>query len=736
MTDGKRPLLVAEVGYKLSLLRVAPGKEADVAQKLSAAIETQTGKKPTRILKLFGRFDLCAIYETTDFDAGPSKAGPIAGIRGSNNILAFNWTASGKRQDLTVKGGRGSVWAISFFRFNESLLKQGGARVETTLASYWLGNPIAGVTMSVLGTTGWAEVVLLLRAHKFATIADALDTISKQKVYVVEGSNTRIELVPAKTLSIFGIDYNLVSSAERVRSLPGRLGEAFIADKGVFPKLAVTCPASSMRRVREYGEKYFGPGAIAFGVTDWVFVPESGTWGKLISRVLLMRRFLARHIYSTSIGVFQEPKAERDDRSPRGSRSAGVPRASRRGPLPFPTGLPKLWKRSGADLEGRLTNLYFGLINLIHDPVIGTCFADLRPFATKRLPLLLKKLVPGDEYWQNLLDSVVDVFQYGVEERAHGAFLSLEQLEGSLSPTKAGIQRVLAAASLIPRTLFSRIHRPWQGFLVAGYYNEFFSSHYDIINLPFKYLFHPQEWIGLFHETGHVAIFDTNFFNMDSVKITAALKRGLHTAPEEEYELWRELVFEVGADLFDLYFCYGEDFDSYLSNIWPFLIRATGSLCQQYFVRSFIAYEYCKHFISAKRGRFPAVRLREEVADFREKLGLLNLAQDVPGRSRRQADDAAIFGLGVLAPIVELYHHLFRQQGSAKDFAGSLASPVLRTQLDTVLRGGVVTQRISSPDTFLLALKRHQSAQGKELALSVRLATILSLWHSAAKLSE
>src|SRR5258708_15558788 len=28
----------------------------------------------------------------------------------------------------------------------------------------------------------------------------------------------------------------------------------------------------------EYGERYFGPGAIAFGVTDWVFVPEMGTW--------------------------------------------------------------------------------------------------------------------------------------------------------------------------------------------------------------------------------------------------------------------------------------------------------------------------------------------------------------------------------------------------------------------------------------------------------------------------
>src|SRR5258708_38991122 len=219
MTDGKRLPVVSEVGYKLSLLRVAPGKEADVARQLSAAIETHTQNKPVRVLKLFGRFDLCMIYRTSDFNPGPSKGGPIAGIRGANKILAFNWIAGSRTRGLAVENGRGSIWAISFFRFNESLLKQDGARVEIALASHWLTNPIDGVTMSVLGTTGWAEVVVVLRAHRFATVADALDTISKQKVYVAEGSSARIELVPAKTLSMFGIDYDLVSSAERIRSL-------------------------------------------------------------------------------------------------------------------------------------------------------------------------------------------------------------------------------------------------------------------------------------------------------------------------------------------------------------------------------------------------------------------------------------------------------------------------------------------------------------------------------------
>ena len=196
-----------------------------------------------------------------------------------------------------------------------------------------------------------------------------------------------------------------------------------------------------------------------------------------------------------------------------------------------------------------------------------------------------------------------------------------------------------------------------------------------------------------------------------------------------------QLVFEVGADLFDLYFCYGEDFDSYLSNIWPYLIRVSGSLCQKYFVRSFITYEYCKHFIRAKGRHFPtALALREEIADFRQGLELHNLPQDIPGRSRRQADDETIFAFEVLAPIVVLYHNLFCQQGPARNLTKALASPVLREHIATILRGQVITERIPSPDTFLLALKKHQSTLGGELQLSVRLAAILSLWHTAVTL--
>jgi hypothetical protein len=105
--------------------------------------------------------------------------------------------------------------------------------------------------------------------------------------------------------------------------------------------------------------------------------------------------------------------------------------------------------------------------------------------AESRLPAALKALNPQDDDQRDLIYELVELLAYATEERAHGAFLSLEHLESSLSPTKGGIQRSLVAAEIIPRSLLARVKKRWNGFIVAGYHNEFFSSHYEILNLPF-----------------------------------------------------------------------------------------------------------------------------------------------------------------------------------------------------------------------------------------------------------
>jgi len=341
---------------------------------------------------------------------------------------------------------------------------------------------------------------------------------------------------------------------------------------------------------------------------------------------------------------------------------------------------------------------------------------------------LLRETSPSDEAWGPLVNNAVDVLQHGAEERAHGAFLALEFLESSLSPTKGGIQRILTAASLLPHCLFRRIGQRWHGFLIAGYYNEFFSSHCDVINLPFEFLFSPEEWCGLFHEAGHVAIFDTTFFNMDSAKIRNVLRGGLGSSPEEEYEAWQNLVFEVGADLFDLYFCYGMEIEKYLANIWSFLSRGTDSLTEAHFIRYFIAYQYWKYFLQGGRASYPATATpMQDVAEFRSVLASKSLRGNVTGVDPDRVNRAAVYACEVLAPIVQLYHERFRRQATPRDLAGALKERALTKAVNLVLSGRVATEGIGEPDAFILALKDRQP----ELTIASRQAAILSLWHAA-----
>lgn len=385
------------------------------------------------------------------------------------------------------------------------------------------------------------------------------------------------------------------------------------------------------------------------------------------------------------------------------------------------------FKRWGPTLEHRLRNLYFALSNLLQDPLIGDCFEDLRLMAEQRLPVALRAFAPKDEDQRDLLYELVELLAYATEERAHGAFLSLEHLESSLSPTKGGIQRILTAVETIPRRLLARVNKQWYGFVVAGYHNEFFSSHYEVLNLPFEYLFKPEQWCGLFHEIGHTAFFDKRFYNMDGKEISNLIHRAVPSASEEspEYFKWKELAWEIGADMFDLYFCYGEDLDSYFRNIWPFLTRNSDRISSERFRRYFLVFEFWKHLLVPKKssfGRF--IDLDADIAQFRRRLVTLKLET----RTEPSATDEARLAFSGMADVAEVFYQRFCQIGDPRQLGEELQKPEMKKAIQSVLKGEPWLERIEAPDTFILGLKKAQ-----RLSLSARIAAIVSLWHSANK---
>jgi hypothetical protein len=714
--DNKQATLTADsIGYKFALIRVAPGQETSVARQLKQSIYKDNRQQPVAVLKLFGRFDICAIYRTRDYLDGPSKFGPIHGIRGGNKILAFHWLSPDERPGLSVEKAPGEVWALSFFRFNESVVKFAGAEIELILAREWNKHLQPGVTMDVLGTTGWAELLLVLRGSEFKQITESLSSISQQFITLSTGGKQTNTLLPAKTLSILGIDFDLTLRRNR-QALKKKLNEPFKRGRGVFPNLSVTCPPAAMGAVQKAGKTHFGAGAEIFGATDFLFQPKRGIWGSFIADVLDFRTKLPGTIYSTSVSILVAPK-----------RLVNVPyKPPRRAPLKMPGAGAVCFTRWGPTLEHRLRNLYFALLNLLQDPLIGSCFDNLRPMAESFLPRLLNSLDPQDDDERSLLYEIVELLAYATEERAHGAFLSLEHLESSLSPTKGGIQRILVAAESIPRKLIARVKKyPWAGFIVAGYHNESFSSHYEILNLPFEYLFRPEQWCGLLHETGHAAFFDKRFYDMDGEEMTNLIHRIVPSASEDDQEFtkWKELAWEIGADMFDLYFCYGKDMDSYLRNVWPFVIGDSRQLSSERFRRYFLIFEFWKHLLVPGKtsfGRF--IDIEADISEFRGKLRGLKLE----ARTEPKANGEARLAFSGMADVAEVFFHRFRQCGGPRQLAVELEKPEMKNAIRSVLAGKPWLHPITAPDTFILGIK-----QEPHLTLSAKLAAIVSLWHSA-----
>jgi hypothetical protein len=704
-------LKLDRIGYEVSLLRVAPGMESKVAAQLKRAITAHTPSPPICVLKLFGRYDLCAIYETKNFFAGPSKEGPIDGIRGGTKIHAFHWLSSRERHKLAIQSAKGSVYALLFFRFNEELISKYGADIENQFAKYWNKYGAKGVTLDVLGTTGWAEILFVLRGETFKEVTEALAAISSQCVILGE---TERQILPSKTYSLIGLDFSLTVSTKR-SLLRAHFPETFRFGRAVFPTLSITCPAGNMASIYERAKDKIGPGAVAFGATDLLFCPKRGSWGDFIGRVLYLRRGLSKQIYSTSISIFRAD----DDLS-----AAPHPFVARHG-LQMSSALKERLPDWGLTLEQRLRNIYFGVSNLMQDPLIGACFEDLRPLLGQRLPALLTHWPATNETHRKFLRTLLELVDHAARERAHGAFLALEQQEGSLSPTKGGIQRILAAASLIPSQLLSNVNKKWYGLLIAGHPGQVFSSCYEIINLPVNYLFAPEQWCGLFHETGHALLYDTKYFNIDSARMTELLHAASGDfAGSYMFKLWKDFATEVWADMFDLYFCYGTSFEFYLTNIWDFLPKAGDTVPTRYFLRYFIMHEYWKHLLRPRRHSFPRnVRLRDDVKEFVEFLrshGQLWSMQ--PGI---QDEACAVFER--VRKIVEFYHARFRLTSPMNNLVADWSSRTLRKQLETVLSGAVCLDPIHAPVSFVLALKKHE----KRLTLSSRLAAIFSLWHTA-----
>lgn len=215
----------------------------------------------------------------------------------------------------------------------------------------------------------------------------------------------------------------------------------------------------------------------------------------------------------------------------------------------------KIFEKWGSAYANRLKNISFNISNILQDNLIGECFEDLRYSVDITLPHLLSKAPISNQGARQHIGEYIDAIAYGAEERLYGNFHSMETFISNFSQVKSGIQRVLKAARYIPQSLFARLGMKWNGFFISGFLNKEYSCRTEIINLPFECLFKPEEWWGVFHEMGHVAFWNPKNLNFNHPNILNAVEAATKNRRRpEEIIHWKNLAWELGADVFDLFF--------------------------------------------------------------------------------------------------------------------------------------------------------------------------------------
>ncbi len=740
----KSTLTIDSTGYIISLLNVAPGEETYVANHLSRAIKktskTRTSKNensPICLLKLFGKYDLCTIYKTQNYFKGPSSLGSIKHIRDGNKILSFRWKVNGQNSFLDKPSTNNNVWGLLFFRINEKLAKHFGALIETTIAKNF-GEVLKqinknDVALEIFSTTGWAEIVFIVKGKSFRSVISALSTISKLEVTVNTDGEQRRDIFSEKTFSIIGIDFDLIRKSHL---LPKIFNEKITFGKGIFPNLSITCSSRYMKAVSDYVKTNtnIGSHCSTYGSSDLIFVPIEApkhsrfsfpskqtsfvTWGKFILDVYKLRASpeLQGKVYSTAINILDKNSDLIEFPKLINNQSNNFVEVKRKH--------IELFKSWGQDFEYRLTNLYLGIDNLLQDPLIGDCFKDLYKLMNNRLLEILNEKVK-DEHYRLMVADIIDAITFGAEERIHGAFLTLEHVEGKFSPTKGGIQRILRAINFISENIFERLNLKYTGFAIAGFHNEGYYAIDQIINIPLNLLFHPEEWWGLFHEIGHAILWHNDLISIPKDKrILKYLKSLDGLAINETYAETLNFLQEIGSDMFGFYFCYEKQLLPYLKNIIVYLGERE-IFNPSHTLRLFSIYMGYK-YLNVNIRVFDSIS-ESDVTDFYDFLK--KHAIKIP-QSGQWKDGELLRAFKRFAPFIKIFHDTYVKK--IKSFRRIDES--VNSALRSILKGQIYHHQIMNPERLIIKFKENENLMKKNF--SARIAAILSLWNSAMMLEN
>lgn len=714
---------------KVVFFKVTSGMEEKVEREITAKV-IKAGIINFRFFKVFGLFDLLLIYESDKSSKSLLRQGTFPNLLNSIVFDCFTWQTPLVPDELieTFNFNRieSPLLGVIFYKIKPEIFREYQARIDLAFVDLFTEENAA-----VLGCLGWADAVVLMPGNSIVTLAEEMDQLANLKIPRDDGSYQRLAL---KTYSFMTINFGICKKILTEQKLSSDLDLGIEQDSmgRVYPVLEISCRPDAQQKVIEGCLNRFGSKPVLLLGKDDLVVnkkPKKQTWPNFLGNLLFFRKELSEELYSTSVRIFNSRIS---------SLKGVVPTTPAH--VPFPEISQWLDKIPDDDFGKGLLRKLYTLSQYAQNDLIADDVKSVFPFISHFMENYLE-LEKSDFSPRNLY-SLMQLLETGVNQRLIGAYVSTEEIHSGIQYHKGGIQKILAAAEVIPRTILSLLGLPWHGFVVVGSALDY-RHDLDIINLPGKTWADPTLWWGLFHEIGHLyalyhPAFSDAYLNDCVQKSFQAFplpgRVGASLSPQKPYGEGLRFLLEIAADAFDLRYGFLFQTDLYLKTIWSYLISEHRSNLENkindYITRSISSIIVNKIILSKKNVTDKADILKLiKINEFISHLN--NLGVDL--REFRINIENIEYQLLKSLPdfILYLVNTMKKDNDMVRAMQHSFKSRKFANITDNIEKGFVYTQRIDYPHLLILRFLQMEKVDSKTISTAAKLALIKTLWYQS-----
>ncbi len=378
-----------------------------------------------------------------------------------------------------------------------------------------------------------------------------------------------------------------------------------------------------------------------------------------------------------------------------------------------------------------LANQFYTLNALIQNPLCGNAYAAMANY-----PEYI--FVIGEEYKRagkatsEFALKAKEMLRVGAELRSCGTYETIEEVTGRFSEFRGGCQLSLLAVEFLPYYFLKKLKIDWCGFIVTGDPKYYHLN--EVINVPTRALWAPEEWWALYHEIGHVFLNNTPEIvdrNAPAIQEYLTNKNNI----EKQLEFLNELAAEVIG--FELGF-FG-DFDFFLKLVWKHV--STIDAYQKNHV-PLLYYAFRTFFVELFEAHFRKAPSINKVSkddfldfDFMYDSFLKHLIRIEKIDSKISFPDKALIAAEHHKTFVELYpyaKHLFKWIKGLPLLPKKATLTCNNTKEVTasLKKGEIWLKEIDSPEAILFELFSRKTP----LPFKTQMATVLTFWNQQMKI--